>query len=1173
MAATSAPPAARWRRLPADIEGSTRLAALLGINPLVAQVLINRGLRDPEAARSFLDTRLERLSSPFALAQMDRVVDRLVRAIREHTPIVIYGDYDADGVTSTALLVRVLRQAGAAVDFYVPDRQGEGYGLHAAAVARLAADGAGLLVAVDCGITAVAAADAARAAGVDLIILDHHTAVGTLPQAYAIVNPRLTAGSSDFCAAGLAFQVCRGVRGAFGLEEIEPDLIGLAALGTVADAVRLTGDNRIIVSHGLQALGEPAIQGLRALLDVAGAEPPLHVRAISHGLAPRINAAGRLAHAATAVRLLVSDDADECREIAAALDRLNQERRALCDQVLAEAIEEVEAGSLDDHPALVLAREGWHPGVMGIVASQLVERYYRPAILIAVKGGVAKGSARSIPSLHLVDALSTAAGELTAYGGHALAAGLALPAEAIPRFRATFLDIVGSRLQAEDLLPTIQVDAEVDLEHVTPHLAAEVDRLAPFGSGNDRPVFLTRGLRAIGTRLVGDGTHLRLVVSDGSRTAEAIAFRLGERAELLAFTQARVDLAYAVEPDRWRDSPAPQLVVEHLWTPDVDLAAIAADTAGVLARLFDRSDDYLDGRGSDIEDAPAFHTKLVGVTFEGRQALLPLVRAGDRLRLVRDPGNPRDPHAIKVCVDDARQLGFVRAELAAHLAPAIDAGARYTATATALTGGGDRAWGLNILVERDAIRSGAVDEPLRPLAQRPAGPEFLNTLAARLLRGRLPTAGQRQVLDVLLAGEPVAARFGPGRGLVSCVVMAATALIARRDGPVAIVLPRVTDVEAWYGLARPWLRGLGMRAAAAHGVQSPRGAARLNRALEGGELDLMFASAAWMQWRAPSVQTVIAVVDSLSFDDVQALGPRYGGRIRFITGPGPQGQLRETCRAFGMERFVVDPSPRTNLRIVDHRGRGEPDLMSGTGVRREKVLCISADARSSVAEARRLRERYADRDGPIAYYHDGLPAALRHVLEDLYAAGKITTLVGGTLLVDPSLPGDVSRVIALSLPSTRLLAAEGLGAAGLDGRIAVTELCYGPGEIAAIQARLETRYPSREILVRCYQQFRALNADGPWAWPATQFKVTADTGPSPDTMTAALGIFVEAGVVSQEGAEGSPSRYALIDPSARVDLERSLRYREGLRERAAWTDLRVWATGPASAILADLAGP
>jgi single-stranded-DNA-specific exonuclease len=669
----------------------------------------------------------------------------------------------------------------------------------------------------------------------------------------------------------------------------------------------------------------------------------------------------------------------------------------------------------------------------------------------------------------------------------------------------------------------------------------------------------------VGTRLVGGGEHLRLAVSDGTVTADAIGFRLGERAELLAFTQARMDIAYAVELDRWRDAPSVQLVVDALWTPDVDPGAVATDVDGVLERLFERADDYLDGRHTYAEEAEAFHTKVVGVTFEDRQAVLADVGPGEPLRLARDPGNPRDPHAIKVCRSDGRQLGFLRAALAARLAPAMDAGARYAATATALTGGGARAWGLNIHVRREASWAG--DAPPSGAARGSPGSReaLIDHLALAACRdGRLSDA-QREILTAVADGARLAARVGPGEGLVATSALAAAAL-AMRGGPAAVVLPRASEADAWAAAAGPWLRPLGLRSAPAHGVLPPGARAWVTQAA-GEALDVIFASAEWFAAARPPVAAVVAVAED---ETVAATGWQevVGERLRLVLGPLSEAQLAQVAAQTALAAGSPARGPRTNLRVVDGRGRTETGgILPDARERPDRVVVLAADPRGAVAAARELRRDAPEGAGRVAYYHAGLPSALRRVLEDLFGAGSVRALAAGALFVDPSAPRNVSRVVALGLPPTRLLAAEGLGVAGLGGRPAVVELRYTEGVLEGVKATVERRHPPRDALVRCYYYFKDLERRGPWVVPRDEIP----GGLAPETLAAAVDVFLEAGIVAAEDGDGATARFALVDTEGRVDLERSLRYREGARERAAFEAMRAWAVGPAAAILATLA--
>jgi len=637
-------PPTRWVLRPPDPQRAAPLARALGLSLPAAQVLLHRRLTDPAAAERFLRADLGDLSDPEVLLDLPRAATRILQALRRGERVIVYGDYDADGVTATAILVRGLRSLGVEVAFFVPRRQVEGYGLSSQAIAGLGAPG--VLVAVDCGITAVEEVGFAASRGFEVIVLDHHEPGDVLPGAWAVVAPTRAdqPAVTPFASCGLAYQVVRAVWRQAGQRREPEELVDLAAVGTLADVVPLVGDNRILARRGLERLSTAPSVGLGALLQQAGLAGRVRPRDVTFALAPRLNAAGRLGDARMAVTLLLSEDPAEAAELARVLDQENRRRQDLTEQVLAEATSQVEAGGWSDAPALVVAGQGWHPGVIGIVASHLVERYSRPAVVIAVEGEVGRGSARSIEALPMVDVLGECADLLQRYGGHAMAAGLTIDPGRIDAFRTRFLEEAGRRLRPEDLVPTIAVDVELGLGDLTLELAREVERLAPFGPGNPEPVFAVRGVRAAATRVVGDG-HLRLGLTDGRSFIDAIGFTRGDVAEVLAFTGARLDVAGSLQLERWDDREKVSLVLRDLAAPGLDIDAVLADGRLLVERLFARAPDYLGAELGGIEDAWSFYTKVAGVTFEGRQAVVQKVRPGQRLRLVREPANPHDPSA------------------------------------------------------------------------------------------------------------------------------------------------------------------------------------------------------------------------------------------------------------------------------------------------------------------------------------------------------------------------------------------------------------------------------------------------------------------------------------------------------------------------------------------------
>jgi len=525
-------------------------------------VLVARGLSDPGEAAHFLADALSNLPDPFTMHGMRPAVDRLVRAVRAGEPVTLYGDYDVDGVCSTALLSLFLEACGARVRTAIPHRLREGYGLNHRAVERIAQEGARVLVTLDCGITAAAEVARARDLGLDVVVVDHHTVPAVLPPALAVLNPHQEGcryPTRHLCAAGVTFALCMALRRA--LREAghfagraEPNLrslLDLVALATVADVVPLTGVNRVLVRHGLVALSRADRPGVRALKEVAGlaASAPVSSGLVGFRLGPRINAAGRLDDASVGLQLLRARTLEEARPLAHSLDVANQERQLIEQRILGAALEQAEARGAER--GLVLWGEDWHPGVVGIVAARVVDRLHRPVVVVGVQDGVGKGSARSIERFHLVDALTRCAELLTRYGGHRAAAGVTLEARALPAFRQAFARVASELLTPEDLERTCRVDVVVDPAELTERAVEGLGALGPFGPGNPEPLLLARGLSARARVLEakrGGAGHLKLVLTEAPRL-DAIGFGMAERA---SETRGRVDLTFQATVDEFR---------------------------------------------------------------------------------------------------------------------------------------------------------------------------------------------------------------------------------------------------------------------------------------------------------------------------------------------------------------------------------------------------------------------------------------------------------------------------------------------------------------------------------------------------------------------------------------------------------------------------------------------
>jgi single-stranded-DNA-specific exonuclease len=549
-------------------------------------VLVSRGVSTPDMARAYLRPVPDDLPDPGRIRDLDRAARRIRGAIDVGEPIFVHGDYDVDGVCAAALLTVWLRRLGATVHPFVPHRMRDGYDLSPSAVARAREAGAGLLITVDCGIVAHEAVARAGDAGLDVIVTDHHTPGDSLPAAHAVVNPNRaddTSGYGMLCGAGVAFALVSHLAAAAGhpRDSLLPDL-DLVALATVADLVPLEGPNRAMVRYGLRALGRTRRVGLRALLDVCelsepgvpvDEQPPVPEGRVGFVLAPRINAVGRMGDAGDALRLLLSDDPSEAASLAESLDAVNRRRREEDSRTLDEALELLaESWDPDRDYGVVLAREGWHPGVIGIVASRVVDRIHRPVVLIALDGERGRGSARSIPGFQLHDAIGTLSDLLIRFGGHAQAAGLDIRSDRVADLRRGFAEVARDRLSGADLRPRVRIDLELDPREATLELADRVHWLGPHGIGNPRPVFMSRSVQVLDSREVGSG-HLKLRVETGGARIDGIGFGLADRIDPASLTGARVDVAYQLTVNEWRGRRSPQMKLLDVRTPGEDVEA------------------------------------------------------------------------------------------------------------------------------------------------------------------------------------------------------------------------------------------------------------------------------------------------------------------------------------------------------------------------------------------------------------------------------------------------------------------------------------------------------------------------------------------------------------------------------------------------------------------------
>ena len=558
----------RWLESPVDAESIRLLAREARVSPLLARLLVQRGITDPAAAHAFLHPNLGQLHPPELMAGMREAVARLRRALGQREKILIYGDYDVDGTMASVVLLTALRMLGADVETYTPHRLTDGYGMRTDAIEEAAAHGCRVIVSVDTGIREHAPLARARELGVDCIVTDHHLPDGHLPPACAILNPRRSDcpyPEKSLAGVGVAFKLAQGLLGDRMSDRLLQSFLKVVAIGTVADVVPLLGENRVIARFGLEGLRQPAQPGLAALIELAGlAGRPISAGDVGFRLAPRLNAAGRMEDARDVINLFTLTEPARTREIAIRLDGLNRERQRVEEEILREIVGQLEGcGDLSGRYSLVLAGEGWHRGVIGIVAQRVVERYHRPALVIGIEDGVGVGSGRSIARFHLLDGL-TAVGDLfQRFGGHARAAGFTLAQEHIRELTRRFEEHARTVLNPADLEPVVRVDAPLDTAGVDWSLYEEIARLEPFGMGNPAPVFSTCRVPLLAAPRILQEKHLKLRVGNGARSLDALGWGWAARTPPLTAGQ-QVDLAFALEQNSYQGVASLQMIIKDL---------------------------------------------------------------------------------------------------------------------------------------------------------------------------------------------------------------------------------------------------------------------------------------------------------------------------------------------------------------------------------------------------------------------------------------------------------------------------------------------------------------------------------------------------------------------------------------------------------------------------------
>jgi single-stranded-DNA-specific exonuclease len=1175
---------------PVDETAVRALARDLGLSDITARVLAARGFADPGLARAFLSPSLERdWLDPGLIPGMTAAAARVAAAIGAGERILVFGDFDLDGVSAAAVAARGLARLGGVVETMVPHRFREGYGLSAEAIERAMSYEPSLIVTVDCGVSSGAEVRLLKSRDVDVVVTDHHEPGELTPAGIPVANPKLEPDnpSRTLAGAGVALKLVQAVGRSLGDEEVWLGLTDLAMLGTVADVVELTGENRALVAAGLELAHADPRTCLRALCTVAGLNiESLSADNIAFALAPRLNAAGRMADPAVALELLLTDDPARADEGARALDELNRTRQAV-EAELAAAASELAKRTYSGERVLMLAGEGWHDGVKGIVASRLTSEYGVPTILFSIEDGMARGSGRSVGQVDLFRAVDSAAELLDRFGGHAAAVGLTLPETRLEELKSRLLAHLDA-LPDEQFSSPLHIDAEVPLDALSVELGAELSALEPFGHGNRRPLLAARGAYMNSRSRVGKSSdHLKFTAYDGVATVPAIAFRCRD-IDSLAGQDAAVDLAFELDVDEWRGRRRVQLLVR-----DVAVRAEASMPQGfvgeLLEDLFARADEIIAREEySGVGDAPSFHTKLAGVTFEGRQESVAVLEPGVPLRIARQPDNPHDANAIALFDPHGSQVGFFNRRLAAALAPVIDAGVEYDVEVTDVTGGDEgRSRGVNVLVTR---RDAAADE-VQTESMRVARRAELECLTAEELDAELTTAfigdrslhpAQAEALASLAEGISTLAVMATGRGksLIFHLHAARTALAGRRASVFVYPLRALVADQAFH-LAESFAGvGLSVRVVTGETGQTQRDEAF--DALAAGDLDTVLTTPEFLHFHAhrfARAGTVgFVVVDEAHHVGLARAGnrPAYARLGDAIEKLGSPTVLAVTATAsdevalrikdtLGIERFILDPTVRDNLVIEDRRDGADKDAHLCSLARTGGKVVIYVNSRdASVRLARMLRKRVPEVAWKTAFYNGGLSRSVRHAVETAFRSGEVQVVIATSAFGEGVNIPDIRHVVLYHLPFSDVEFNQMAGRAGRDGMSSTVSLLFGEKDARINRVILSTLAPSREDLATLYRVLRSTAGREGEGFEVTNAELAAactaqERSCSLDDrgVSTALGVFRDLGLVIGEG-HGAYRRLTLVPDPPKMELSSSVRYTEGLDEIEQFTEFQEW---------------
>ncbi|WP_408954824.1 single-stranded-DNA-specific exonuclease RecJ [Natroniella sp. ANB-PHB2] len=1155
---------AKWKIKDCDQEIIDRLIKELELEPVVAKTLVNRGLKTPQQVEEFLDFDLENLNDPFLLPDIKQAVDRIKIAVKNNEHIVIYGDYDVDGITATSLLVDYLKKLGAEVDYYIPNRLEEGYGLNLAAVELLADNGVDLIITVDCGIKAHQQIRYANQLGLDLIITDHHQVSKQLPDAVATINPKRDDSSypfSELAGVGVVFKLVSALEVELGknddLEVLCEEYLDLVALGTVADIVPLVEENRILVKHGLNEIQSTAKLGLAALVEVSKlTDKEINTGRVGYNLAPKINAAGRIGSPTLAVELLLAQEELEAQNLAKELNRLNEQRQQISQQMFKEAEVVIEQLNLKKEWFLVLASADWHPGIAGNVASDICEKYHRPTILISQDStGKWQGSGRSIKGFDIYEALLVNQHLLERFGGHKQAAGLTISEENIKKLRANLNDYIQENLEASDLIPVSKVDVEVGFEQLDFSLVNKLEQLAPFGLCNPRPVLASKDVTVESFRVVGKSSkHLKLTVSSEGEVIDAIAFNQAELEMDLIEQQEGFELLFNVEINQWQGNRSLQLKVKDFKIPQSDFV----------------TEMFVKGRRADaVQTARTenFYTEFLEPSSEISAQKIKDLSSGDRLLLTFET----DDSLVKVLTPEEEIIGYLSELVSEQLIPSLVIGVDYNVVVSQII---DNNNGLQLKVFIYQTEDNYQKNRAKLKSEQHTLAEVRRSLTDFV------DSQQEKIYDNLINEESTLAVCPAGQVRLTTLTEVVVSQAIKFEKIVIVVIPFQRLVEQRYQFLNHKLSPLGIevfKGSCLNSVEREVLKLRLNT----GQLDLLLVTPEFVESYLEDLRKIKNGVGLLAIDynfeldlysnQFQQLQQTVLKLKKLFNNPSVLAMMtrlktdlkEKIINELEIAQIEVIDSESTKFQLLDKRNYSDKVGYTNKVINKAgKKMIYLNNKQASIDLAIKLRANNPHLATKIIYWNSTLTELEKNRIKKKFQGGEIEVVVT-TELVDST--GDIRGVdhIVFAQPPLNQFEFNSYieRARNTEGEL-VVHLLYQEQDLEVNQMLLDQINPGREVLAQLYILLVKESDDQGVIVISEQELVKLllqriEESITVDTILAGLDIFRELELLSILKQEPSKLRIKLYPrPKAKLDLTSSMRYNEGVNEKKRFRNFK-----------------